>query len=117
MFQVTSKLTTALAGVALASLPLVVGAQGTATPQQQSPARTTSQQNRSVAGQRGQFGARRRDGRQPHWRPHSRDRRCDDVWYASCDDSGHDRYTRTGGSDRRYNEADATHRNRNRDRS
>jgi hypothetical protein len=44
MSHVTSKLTTALAGVALASLPVVVGAQNSATSQQTSPARTQTQQ-------------------------------------------------------------------------
>jgi len=44
MSQVTRTLTTALAGVALASLPVLVGAQDPATPQQTSPPRTQSQQ-------------------------------------------------------------------------
>lgn len=44
MSHVTSKLTTALAGVALASLPVLVGAQSGATPQQTSPPRTQTQQ-------------------------------------------------------------------------
>jgi hypothetical protein len=47
MFQVTSKLTTALASVALASLPFVAGAQGTGTPQQPGQPRTTSQQSKT----------------------------------------------------------------------
>jgi hypothetical protein len=43
MSHVTSKLTTALAGVALATLPVLVGAQSTAKPQQTSPPRAQTQ--------------------------------------------------------------------------
>src|SRR5688572_10516994 len=51
MSRMTSKLTTTLAGLALASLPLMVGAQSTSTPQQSRPRQgtdTTSQQNRAT---------------------------------------------------------------------
>ena len=48
MAKVTSKLTTALAGFALASLPIVIGAQGTTSPQHPSSPRTTSEQKGST---------------------------------------------------------------------
>lgn len=51
MRQVTSKLTTVVAGLALASLPALVGAQSTSTPQQTYPKPTTSQQSRSTKDQ------------------------------------------------------------------
>ena len=55
MQQVTTKLTTVLAGLALASLPVLVGAQNSSTPQPPQPTNptstTTSQQNRSTKDQ------------------------------------------------------------------
>jgi hypothetical protein len=48
MSKVSSKLTTALAGFALASLPIVIGAQGTPNPQYPSSPRTTSEQKGST---------------------------------------------------------------------